>query len=136
MLDEANRLSQRTMCFTQDEAQGLTFRYEALDPHAQYRVRMTLVRPKYQDRYAQRMNQHSESLYADDALVAKDIEIPERMSDFFTYDIPQSATADGTLTLRLETQPDVATGDRVAVEQWRNTGGWGTIASEIWLMKK
>jgi hypothetical protein len=30
----------------------------------------------------------------------------------------------------------VARGDRVSVEQWRNSGGWGTIVSEVWLMKK
>jgi hypothetical protein len=135
MLDEANRPSQRTMCFTQDESQGVTFHYDDLDPKAHYRVRLTLVRPKYQDRYIERMNQHSQSLYADDTPVAKDIEVPERISDHFTYDIPQTATADGALTLRLQKQPDVATGDRITTEQWRNTGGWGTIVSEIWLVK-
>lgn len=30
----------------------------------------------------------------------------------------------------------VARGDKVSVEQWRNSGGWGTIVSEAWLMKK
>jgi len=135
MLDEANRPSQRTMCFTQDERQGVAFLYEGLDPAARYRVRATLVRPKYQERYALRMNQHTESLYADDVPVAKDIEVPERMSDFFTFDLPPETTADGTVTLRFEKAPDVAAGDRVSVEQWRNSGGWGTIVSEIWLLR-
>lgn len=136
MMDEGNRYSQRTMGYTQQEQQGVTFHYEDLDPAAQYRVRMTLVRPKYQARYAQRMNQHSESIYADDTLLAKDVEVPERMSDFFTWDIPMEATKDGVLTLRLEKAPDVASGDRVNIEQWRNSGGWGTIVSEVWLMKQ
>jgi len=30
----------------------------------------------------------------------------------------------------------VARGSRVEREVWRNTGGWGTILSEAWLMKK
>jgi hypothetical protein len=30
----------------------------------------------------------------------------------------------------------VARGSRVEREIWRNTGGWGTILSEAWLMKK
>ena len=38
------------------------------------------------------MNQHCESVYANDILVAKDVEIPQRMSDFFTWDIPKAAT--------------------------------------------
>lgn len=136
MLDEANRLSQRTMCYTQDEPEGVAFRYEGLDPQAAYRVRLTLVRPRYQERYTMRMNQRSESLYADDILVARDIEVPERMSDHFTFGIPREATADGRMTLRFEKAPDVAAGDRVSVEQWRNCGGWGTIVSEVWLMKR
>ena len=83
-----------------------------------------------------RMNQHKQSVYADDKLIAKDVELPLQMSDFFTYDIPAEATADGELVIRLEKAADVAVGDRVSVEQWRNSGGWGTIVSEAWLMKK
>lgn len=124
------------MCYTQQEPQGVTFQYDDLDPKARYRVRFTLVRPKFQERYAMRMNQKTQTIYADDALLAKDVELPERMSDFFTYDIPAEATADGSLTLRFEKAPDVAAGDRVSVEQWRNTGGWGTLVSEVWLMKR
>jgi hypothetical protein len=82
------------------------------------------------------MNQHSQSVYADDILIGKDIELPLQMSDFFTFDIPTEATADGELVIRLEKSADVANGDRVSVEQWRNSGGWGTIVSEAWLMKK
>lgn len=136
MMDEGNRWSQRTMCYTQQEPQGVTFQYDDLDPKARYRVRFTLVRPKFQERYAMRMNQRTQTIYADDAPLAKDVELPERMSDFFTYDIPAEATADGSLTLRFEKAPDVAAGDRVSVEQWRNTGGWGTLVSEVWLMKR
>lgn len=136
MLSEGNRPSQRTMHFTQDEQQGVTLHYRGLDPDAAYRIRFTLVRPWYQDRYAERMNQKSETIYADDHVLARDVELPLQMSDFFTYDIPQQTTKDGELVIRFEKAQDVAAGDRVTVEQWRNTGGWGTLLSEAWLMKK
>jgi hypothetical protein len=58
------------------------------------------------------------------------------MSDFFTFDIPPKVTKDGELVIRLERAADVARGDRVTIEQWRNSGGWGTIVSEVWLIKK
>jgi len=38
--------------------------------------------------------------------------------------------------IRFERAADVARGSRVEREIWRNTGGWGTIVSEAWLMKK
>lgn len=136
MLDEGNRPSQRSMHYTQDEAQGVTLEYRNLDPDAQYRIRFTFVRPWFQERYAFRMNQKRQSIYADDHLLAKDIELPLQMSDFFTYDIPAEATKDGNLIVRLEKDPEVASGDRVTVEQWRNSGGWGTLVSEVWLMKR
>ena len=136
MLSEENRPSQRSMHFTQDEKQGVTFHYSELDSNASYKIRFTLVRPWYQERYADRMNQKSESLFADDILVADNIELPVQMSDFFTYDIPQKVTKDGELIIRLEKAIDVAVGDRVTIEQWRNSGGWGTIVSEAWLMKR
>lgn len=136
MLDEANRPSQRSMHFTQDDDQGVTLEYRDLDPNAAYKVRFTLVRPWYQDRYNARMNQKSESIYADDNKIADNIELPLQMSDIFTFDIPAEATKDGKLTIRFERAPEVARGDRVSIEQWRNSGGWGTICSEAWLMKK
>ena len=136
MLSEGNRPGQRSMHFTQDENQGVTLHYQNLDPKASYKIRFTLVRPWFQDRYAMRMNQHSESIYADGKLIAKDVELPLQMSDLFTYDIPAEATSDGDLVIRLEKAADVANGDRVEVEQWRNSGGWGTLVSEVWLLKK
>lgn len=136
MLVEGNRYSQKTMAYTQDEAEGVTFRYDNLDPDARYRVRFTLVRPRYQDRYAQRMNQRTQSIFADNLLLAADVEVPERMADHFTYDVPAEATRDGALTIRFARAAGVGVGDRVAVDQWRNTGGWGTIVSEVWLMKE
>jgi hypothetical protein len=136
MLEEANRPSQRTMHFTQDEDRGVTFHYRDLDPKASYRIRFTLVRPRYQERYRERMNQKSETIYADQFVLAKDLAVPERVSDFFTFDIPPEATSDGELVVRFERGADVAHGARVEREVWRNTGGWGTIVSEAWLMKK
>jgi hypothetical protein len=136
MLSEANLPGQRSMHFTQDEDQGVTLHYRDLDPEARYRVRFTFVRPWYQERYAFRMNQKSQAIYADDVALAKDLELPLQMSDFFSFDIPPSVTRDGDLVIRLERAADVARGDRVSIEQWRNSGGWGTLVSEVWLMKK
>ena len=136
MLSEGNRPSQRSMHFTQDEAQGVTFHYRDLDPDAAYRICFTFVRPWYQERYAFRMNQKSQTIYADDFVLARELELPLQMSDFVTFDVPRAATKDGELVVRLEKAPDVAAGDRVTVEQWRNSGGWGTLVAEAWLMKK
>ena len=135
MLSEANRPSQRAMHFTQDENQGVTLQYDNLDPAAEYRIRFTFVRPWYQARYADRMNQKSQAIYADDLVLAENLELPLQMSDFFTFNIPQTVTKDGKLQIRLDRAADVARGDRVSVEQWRNSGGWGTIVSEVWLIK-
>jgi hypothetical protein len=136
MLWEGNRTSQRTMHYTQDEDKGVIFVYRGLDQKASYRIRFTLVRPWYQDRYRSRMNQHSENIYAGDVLLARDLEIPERMSDFFTFDIPREAIRGGELVIRFERVADVARGSRIEREVWRNSGGWGTIVSEAWLMRK
>jgi hypothetical protein len=102
------------MHFTQDEENGVTLTYADLDPTANYKVRFTLVRPWYQERYADRMNQHSESIFADDELIAKDLELPLQMSDFFTYDIPRKVTEDGKLTIWFQKADDVA--------MWSNGG--------------
>jgi hypothetical protein len=136
MLDEGNCPSQASMHFTQDEDHGVTLHYRDLDPNAAYRIRFTLVRPWYQERYNARMNQKSQTIYADEAVLVTAVELPLKMSDFFTYDIPREATADGALVIRFERAPDVARGGRVSREQWRNAGGWGTLVSEAWLMKR
>jgi hypothetical protein len=135
MLSEGNRPSQRTMHYTQDEDQGVTFHYRGLDARSSYRIRFTLVRPWYQDRYRSRMNQRTETIYAGNSVLARDLEVPERMSDFFTFAIPPEAIHNGELVVRFERAPNVADGTRIEREVWRNTGGWGTIVSEAWLMK-
>jgi len=136
MLSEGNRPSQRSMYFTQDEDKGVTLHYRDLDPDGKYKIRFTLVRPWYQKRYADRMNQKSETIYADDEVLIKNLELPLQMSDFFTYEIPTKAIRDGELVIRFGKNSEVASGDRVSVEQWRNSGGWGTIVSEVWLIKE
>ena len=82
------------------------------------------------------MNQKSQTIYADDRILARDLELPYQMSDFYSFDIPPETTKDGELVIRLQKADDVAVGDRVTVEQWRNSGGWGTMVSEVWLMRK
>ena len=135
MLSESNRPSQRTLHFTQDEDQGVTLHYRGLDPNARYRIRFTLVRPWYQERYRARMNQRTQTLYAGNTVLARDVELPERTSDFFTYDIPPEAIVGNELIIRFERAPDVARGPRTEREIWRNSGGWGTLVAEAWLMK-
>ncbi len=130
-----NRRSQRTMAFTTDEERGVTFRYEGLDTKAAYRVRMTLVRPRFLERYAMRQPQTSQSIYADEFVLAENLELPEHVAEFFEFDIPQAATADGALELWLKKQPGVGEGLASDVTIWRNTGGWGTLVSEVWLFK-
>lgn len=136
IVSRENRPSQRKMAFTTDEARGVSFQYENLDRAAQYRVRLALVRPRYARRYAGRQHQKSESIYADEYPLAENLELPEYKTEFFEFDIPQAATSDGRLTLWFKKQPNVGTGLQSDVTIWRNTGGWGTIVSEVWLMKK
>ncbi len=134
-LSENNRPSQRVMAFTAHESPGVTFEYNNLDTKACYRVRMSLVRPRYQERYAMHMNQKSQSIYADDIPLATDLELPEYESEFFEFDIPRKATKDGKLQIRFEKDPNVPKGDWIDTQVWRNCGGWGTLVSEIWLIK-
>jgi hypothetical protein len=131
-----NRPSQRTMAFTRDEKQGVTFEYSGLDPKAKYRVRLTLVRPRVAPRYADKQPQKTESVYADDHLLVKDVALPVDEVQFFEYDIPQDATRDGKVQIRFEKSAGVGEGPAPQVEGWRNTGGWGTLVSEVWLMKR
>ena len=130
-----NRRSQRTMAFTTDEKQGVTFQYDQLDPKAKYRVRLSLVRPKYKPRYASRHKQVSQSIYADDIPLAKDLVLPEYFAEDFEFDIPTAAIADGKLTLSMRKQAGIGEGLQSDITVWRNTGGWGTLVSEVWLMK-
>jgi hypothetical protein len=133
--DGANRRSQRTMAFTTDEERGVAFRYKGLNPAARYRVRLTLVRPKYLPRFGIFQHQTGQSIYADDHLLAENLELPEYVADFFEYDVPPEATADGELVLWMKKQPGVGEGLASDVSIWRNTGGWGTLVSEVWLSR-
>lgn len=134
MLSEANRPSQRSMHFTQDEEQGVTLSYRDLPEGKRYQLRLTLVRPVFQERYLERMKQRSQSVYANGILLAQNLELPEGMSDFFTFDLPGNCIRDGKLEIKLMPDPALRDRDRVSTEQWRNTGGWGTLLSEAWLI--
>lgn len=132
---DANRRSQRTMAFTTDEERGVTFRYTGLDPSVSYRVRLTLVRPRYLERFGKFQHQTGQSIYADNIALAENLELPEYQSEFFEFDIPKSATEDGELLLWMKKQPGVGEGLASDISIWRNTGGWGTLVSEVWLMR-
>lgn len=135
IFDPSNRPSQRTMAFTTDEERGVSFRYQGLDPAASYRVRLTLVRPRYLPRFGKFQKQTSQSIYADDLLLADELELPEYRAKQFEYEIPREATADGELLLWMKKTPGVGEGTPGDTAVWRNTGGWGTLVSEVWLMK-
>ncbi|MFH1739705.1 MAG: DUF4838 domain-containing protein [bacterium] len=131
-----NRLSQNTMVFTQNEPNGVTIEYHDLDRDAEYRIRLSLVRPEYLARFAFMQPQTTESIYADDYCLAQDMELPIHKAEFFEFDIPKKATSDGTLTIQFRKTKGVGEGPVPIVEQWKNTYGWGTLVSEAWLMKK
>ncbi len=130
-----NRPSQRTMAFTTDEERGVTFRYTGLDPEAKYRVRLSLVRPRYLPRFGIFQHQTSQSIMADDVALAENLELPEFEADLFEFDVPQEATRDGELMLWMKKQPGIGEGSASDVSIWRNTGGWGTLVSEVWLLR-
>jgi acyl transferase domain-containing protein len=136
MFSGSNRPSQRRMAFTTDQEPGVTFEYHDLDPQARYRVRMSLMRPRYRERFANWQTQTSQSIYADQFLLAERLELPEYEAEFFEFDIPAEATADGHLRLWFQKQPDIPKGPPSQVTVWRNTGGWGTLVSEVWLMRR
>jgi len=131
---DSNRPSQRRMAFTTDDQRGVTLRYRDLDPSANYRVRMTLVRPQYKQRFALWHSQTRQSIFADDVVLCEDLELPEHEAEFFEFDIPHSVTSDGELELRFQKQKGIGEGPESQVTVWRNTGGWGTLVSEVWLV--
>jgi hypothetical protein len=134
-LSGANRPSQCTMAFTAEDPQGVTLLYEDLDETAPYRIRFALVRPPYEPRYASRQTQKTESIYADGSCLAKDLELPVNECGLFEFDIPRSLTEDGELRVWFEKSAGVGEGPWPQVEVWRNTGGWGTLCSDVWLIK-
>ncbi len=136
IFDLTSRRSQRSCAFTTDEEQGVTLEYDRLDPNAQYIARMTLVRPSYLERFGIFQFQTRQSIYADDQLLSEQMELPEYTPERFEFPIPRAATADGRLTISCLPQPEVGAGDPGDVTVWRNTGGWGTLLSEVWLYKK
>ena len=134
--DSSNRISQRNMAFTTDEKEGVAFEYSGLDPKASYHVKLTLVRPSYLPRYAAFQPQKTQSVFVDDICLAKDLELPLEKAGVFEFEIPPSATQDGTLRLWFQKSEGVGEGPAPQVTLWRNTGGWGTLCSEVWLMKR
>lgn len=92
----------------------LELRYSGLDPEAQYRVRVVYAGDSPQVRIA---------LEADGAEVHGLLQRPIPFESM-EFDVPQSATADGGLTLTWRGEPG------------RGGNGRGTQVAEVWLMKK
>ncbi|MCX6619973.1 MAG: hypothetical protein NTY38_02615 [Acidobacteria bacterium] len=134
-LSNANLPSQRTMAYTEDAGPGVTFRYTGLDKGARYRVRFAFVRPKFLPRYAMLHPEKTQSIYANDRLLAANVEVPELDAQLFEYAIPPELTSGGVVTIRLEKAANVATGRVPLVNQWKRTSGWATVVSDVWLLK-
>lgn len=130
-----NRPSQCTTVFTTQEPKGITLMYDGLDESAAYRIRFALVRPWYLPRYAEKQTQKAESIYADGYCLATDLELPESECAVFEFDVPRDLTDDGELQVWFEKEPGIGEGPWAQVEIWRNTGGWGTLCSDVWLIK-
>ena len=92
----------------------LQLRYDSLDPEAQYRVRVV---------YAGDSPQVRIELQADGAEVHGLLERPVPFESL-EFDVPQSATGDGGLTLTWRGEPG------------RGGNGRGTQVAEVWLLKK
>ncbi len=131
-----NLPSQRRMAFTAEHSPGLTFNYDDLDPDAAYRLRVSLVRPVFLERYAMRHPQRTQSIYADGQPLALDIEVPEFHAEIFEFDIPRTVTQDGALEITFEKGEGIGEWPEPDLSVWRNTGGWGAIVSEVWVMKR
>ena len=133
------RSSQSTFAYTTDEKQGVTFKYEGLDPKAAYRVRFTLarwVRPDHPGRKPRPKFQKTQSIYADGVALAVDLELPANEPTFFDFDIPAELTRDGQLKIWFEKADGVGEGTPAEKTLWRVAGGWGTICSEAWLIRR
>jgi len=136
IFDTAARRSQTSCAFTTDEEEGVTLEYEGLDPDAQYVARMTLVRPDYLERFGIFQPQTRQSILADEILLAEEMELPKHSPRQFEFSIPKEATVDGRLKIWCRKQSGIGESPLGDVTVWRNTGGWGTLLSEVWLYKQ
>lgn len=120
-MDPVNRPSQSVVAYSFDDGKGVVFRYTGLDPAASYRVRLTMVAPRMPQSGARRSQVRlAQHVVADGEYLARDVEIPAYTARQFEYDIPQTATRDGTLELWLEKAVD----------------GMAAVVSEVWVLKK
>jgi hypothetical protein len=134
-LSFSNHPSQNTMAFTLEEEEGITLEFTDLDPAALYTIRFSLVRPEFLPRYADYQPQKTESIYADEVSLVKDLELPLREAEFFEYEIPHEVTSDGQLKVVFRKGAGVGELPAPQLQVWKNTDGWGTLCSEVWLSK-
>jgi len=120
-LDPANRPSQNTLAYVLGEGPAVVFRYTGLDPRATYRVRLTMVAPRFPAGMAPagqtRLRQH---VLADGEYLARDVEVPVYTARQFEYPVPPEVTQDGTLELAVE----------------KVKGGMGAVVSEVWVVRE
>ncbi len=133
------RASQSSFAYTTDEQRGVTFAYDGLDRESSYRIRFTLARWERPNRPGRRPRpkfQKTQSIYADGHALAQDLELPANDPSFFEFDIPADLTRDGQLEVWFEKEKGVGEGTQAEKTIWRVAGGWGTLCSEVWLMKR
>ena len=121
-MDPENRPSANTIAYSLEEPGGVVFRYEALDPTATYKVRITMALPRYWQDTGQSPpdTPQKQNILADGEYIAKDTMIPVFTAAQFEYDVPAIATSDGILELSIE----------------KGTGSRGVAVSEVWLIRK
>ena len=127
LVDPKNRPTAST--FVYNRRGPVVFTYTDLNPTARYRTRFTLVGPRPRSQTAQstgagrRNVKRTESILADSAVLARDLEIPAYTARQFEFDIPEESTRDGKLELRFE-RPANAEPNAAAV------------VSEVWIIKR
>jgi hypothetical protein len=100
---------------------GVTFAYDGLQPDAQYVVRVSVGAHLDEERPALKDMKLTEGMEADGEVISEGFSVPMGDTAFYEFDIPQSLTQDGNLTIALTPKSIF-----MAV----------TGVNEIWLMQK
>ena len=119
-MDPKNRPSQNTLVYSKEDPRGVVFQYTDLDPTADYRLRVTLGRPRIHSAEVEAKGpKQLQSILADGKYLVRDMEMPVRTPQTFDYDVPNSVTSDGALELIFE----------------RDANTVFVMVSEVWLLK-
>ncbi|MCG3198594.1 MAG: hypothetical protein HUU16_03650 [Candidatus Omnitrophica bacterium] len=127
LLDPANRPTANSFAYNREGP--VAFEYRGLDPNSEYKLRATLVSLKVTPQLAQRFGvdpskiRRTEDILADDAILAKDLEVPQYTAKQVEFHIPKEVTRDGKVRIAFDAHPE--------------PGSFGaSVVSEVWLMKR